>query len=326
MTTQFTHHGGRLAHACALFGGSREDWLDLSTGINPNAWMPPPKLTVDWKRLPDPEELAALEAQAAQHFGCAPDLCAAVPGSETALRLLARILNLPGLHTVPCYGTYRAAFERTQSFATSDVLPPRPTVMTIGNPNNPDGVTPSHASLITILEHQEQHDGWLIVDEAFADCDPATSTVPFVSDSRSLIVLRSFGKFFGLAGIRIGFVIGPRGLLDRIRHLLGDWPLHAAALSIGTAAYADKAWIMQTRRDLAENCALLDAMLSHHGIEGRGDCPLFRLVETSGADILFERLARQFILTRPFSQFPRLLRIGVPGTQPALDRLARALG
>lgn len=326
MTPSFTQHGGRLAQACAQFGGAPRDWLDLSTGINPNAWMPPAGLEVDWQRLPAPEALAALEAQAVQHFGCDPDLCLAVPGSETALRMLGRILGLPGLHRPPCYGTYRAAFAKTESLVAFDALPARSTVLTIGNPNNPDGLAVPRSSLLDMLDHQEQHAGWLIVDEAFADFNPAISIAGSADDHRRLIVLRSFGKFFGLAGVRLGFVIGPREVLYRLRLALGDWPLHAAALALGKAAYADTAWITQARVRLTHQAVQLDAMLASHGVRASGDCPLFRLIETPRANVMFERLASQHILTRPFADFPNLLRIGLPESTESLTRLDGALG
>ena len=326
MTAHFTHHGGRLAQACTRFGGAPGDWLDLSTGINPNGWTTPNALEVDWRRLPDPEAVAELEAVAARHFGCETAFCVAVPGSETALRLLAGMSDLPGMYRLPCYGTYRAAFAQSESLADFDALPARATVLTIGNPNNPDGITPSRARLLALLDHQERHGGWLIVDEAFADCTPAASIVADVGEDRRLIVLRSLGKFFGLAGVRLGFVIGPRETRDRLRLMLGDWPLHSAAIELGTAAYNDQAWIAQARRDIAERAARLDAVLARHGLHARGDCPLFRLIGAARAEDLFERLAHQHVLTRPFAGSPNLLRIGLPGNRQSLDRLDRALG
>lgn len=326
MTAHFTHHGGRLAQACTHFGGAPGDWLDLSTGINPNGWGTSSALEVDWRRLPDPEAVAELEAAAARHFGCDPAICVAVPGSETALRLLAGMFDLPGLYRLPCYGTYRAAFAQRESLADFDALPARATVLTIGNPNNPDGTTQSRARLLALLDHQERHGGWLIVDEAFADCTPAASIAADVGEGRRLIVLRSLGKFFGLAGVRLGFVIGPRETRDRLRLMLGDWPLHSAALAFGTAAYNDQAWIAQARRELAEQAMRLDAVLARRGLHARGDCPLFRLVDAARAEDLFERLAHQHVLTRPFAGSPNLLRIGLPGNRQSLDRLDRALG
>ncbi|MFA7587597.1 MAG: aminotransferase class I/II-fold pyridoxal phosphate-dependent enzyme, partial [Novosphingobium sp.] len=175
MTGGFTYHGGRLADACARFGGQPADWLDLSTGINPNPWAPPVALTVDWHALPDPGSLLRLEQAAAAFFGCSPQLCAAVPGSETGLRQLARLLDLPGLCQPLAYGTYRAAFVQAAQLEDLGQLPDRASVLVLGNPNNPDGRLTPRGQVLALLAHQERQGGWLIVDEAFAECDPGWS-------------------------------------------------------------------------------------------------------------------------------------------------------
>lgn len=326
MTISFPRHGGQLAQACARFGGAPEDWLDLSTGINTNGWTPPADLAVAWQRLPEPDALEALEAAAARHFGCDAAMCVAVPGSETALRLLAHLIGLPGLHSAPCYATYRAAFGCSHDLAELTALPTRATALVVGNPNNPDGTLQSRASLMAMLDHQERYGGWLIVDEAFADCDPTLSIADTLQEERRLIILRSLGKFFGLAGLRLGFVIAPPGMVNALRAILGDWPLHSGALILGRAAYADHAWIAQTRNALPLRSSRLDQVLIGHDLAPLGQCPLFRLIDTTAAPALFERLAGQRILTRPFADWPHLLRIGVPGDQTALDRLDKALG
>ncbi|WP_225205610.1 threonine-phosphate decarboxylase CobD [Novosphingobium huizhouense] len=326
MTADFVHHGGRLGAACARFGGEPSAWLDLSTGINPLPWRAPGDLSIDWHRLPEPAELEALETVAARHFGCDRAHCVAVAGSESALRLIGRILELPGLYRPPCYGTYRTAFARAEPCLSLDALPGRATALVLGHPNNPDGEALGTDRLHAVLAHQERHGGWLILDEAFADCDPRASLAPLVDAERRLIVLRSFGKFFGLAGLRLGFVVAPPLLAAALRALLGDWPVHSAAIRLGRAAYADRAWIEQAQRQLAASAARLDAMLARRGFPTRGSCPLFRLIVTPQAPALFDRLARRRILTRPFADRPDLLRIGLPANRAARDRLERALG
>lgn len=164
------------------------------------------------------------------------------------------------------------------------------------------------------------------MDEAFADFDPHASIAGQVAEGRRLIVMRSFGKFFGLAGLRLGFVIAPRGVLQGLRGILGDWPLHSAALTLGSAAYADQAWTARARQDLVARAGRLDAMLARRGLSVQGDCPLFRLITSPLAPALFEKLARQHILTRPFADWPHLLRIGLPADEPAFERLEQALG
>lgn len=319
MSGPYTIHGGRLADALAQFGGEAGDWLDLSTGINPNAWTPLHGAVPDWSALPDPRELAHLEGAAAAYFGVDPELCAAVAGSEAGLRALGRLLSLPGLHLPLCYGTY------AQAFAAPGTTSRVPSVLVVGNPNNPDGAIMAREALFAALARQEESGGWLIVDEAFADCAPEWSIAGEVAEDRRLIVTRSFGKFFGLAGVRLGFVLAPTALLAELRHLQGEWPVCAAALSFGTAAYADAPWAARTRAALAASAAYLDDVLVRHGLIPRGGCSLFRLTETAAARDLFTALARRHILTRPFADHPRLLRFGLPADAVALARLDAAL-
>ncbi|MDB5726302.1 MAG: aminotransferase class I/II-fold pyridoxal phosphate-dependent enzyme [Novosphingobium sp.] len=319
MSGRHTLHGGRLADARARFGGEEADWLDLSTGINPNGWTPPTGTALDWRALPDPHGLARLERTAAAYFGADPELCLAVPGSEAGLRALARVLGLPGVHLPLCYGTYAEAFAAPR--AASRV----PSVLVLGNPNNPDGALVTRETLLAALERQERNGGWLIVDEAFADCAPAWSIAHEVAEHRRLIVTRSFGKFFGLAGVRLGFVLAPTALLAGLRQLYGEWPICAAALSFGAEAYADAPWIARTRAQLPMAAEALDDVLMRHGLSPRSSCPLFRLTESPVAHDLFTALAQRHILTRPFAEHPKLLRFALPDDAAALARLDSAL-
>ncbi|WP_395328476.1 threonine-phosphate decarboxylase [Novosphingobium sp. BL-8H] len=325
MIARFLHHGGRVDEAARLFGGAPAEWLDLSTGLNPRPWPIPQGLTPDWHALPDPEALVRLEAAAARHFGVDPALCCAVPGSETALRLLARTLNLPGRALVPCYRSHVEAFAYSRP-VEFDGAPGAGEVVVMANPNNPDGILRAPVRVLDWANRIAGQDGWLIVDEAFADCHDGASVAPAVHAEGRLIVLRSFGKFFGLAGLRLGFVLAPPQILAPLRNAMGSWPIHAAGLAIGAAAYADIGWIASTRSDLPVRAAALDAVLRRHGLEPQGACPLFRLVTDCAAEDVFERLARRSILVRPFASFPGWLRFGVPADERALARLDAALG
>ncbi|RZM18877.1 MAG: aminotransferase class I/II-fold pyridoxal phosphate-dependent enzyme, partial [Sphingomonas sp.] len=188
-------------------------------------------------------------------------------------------------------------------------------------PNNPDGRLDDPKRLLQIA----RGGAWLVLDEAFADVAPECSLIPHVAPEDRAIIFRSFGKFFGLAGVRLGFMIGPSGPVETMRCRLGSWPVSAHAVAYGTAAYGDDAWIADTRRSIVERAARLDMLLAHHGLHGRGGCPLFRLIESDDAPTVFERLAQAGILTRPFDHAPRWLRFGVPGDDAAFDRLDRAL-
>lgn len=326
MSEGFTLHGGHMAEARARFGGASTDWLDLSTGINPAAWPGADTIAVDWRGLPDPHALRKLEEQAAAFFGIDPALCCAVPGSEVGLRLLARILALPGTHLPLSYSTHADAFVGLEAILAGRKRSGPASVFVIANPNNPDGRVTSRGQLLDVLERQESDAGWLIADEAFADCNEAWSIADCVTEARHLIVLRSFGKFFGLAGVRLGFVLAPPAIVTELRRLLGEWPVCSAALVFGTAAYGDSAWIDAARLALPQRVANLDAVLKSHGLVPKGECPLFRLVELERATELFSALARRRILTRPFAAYRSLLRFGLPADNKMLARLDAALG
>lgn len=327
MSGAFTHHGGNLAAAARHFGGRVADWLDLSTGLNPQPWPGAEAMAVDWRALPDPGALLALEAAAARHFGVDPALCCAVPGSEMAMRLLGRWLGGPGAYFAPAYRTHAAAFPDAVALGwpCADVPDDRRALI-LANPNNPDGRIIGAERLRIWHDALARRGGWLVVDEAFADAAPAHAVAGRVGCWDRLIVLRSFGKFFGLAGVRLGFVLGPPEVLAAMRAMLGDWPLGSGALAMGRAAYADHGWIVQTRRALRQRAARMDRLLGGHGLRVIGDCPQFRLIVDGGAPALFARLARHAILTRPFEDHPTWLRLGVPATEADFARLARGLG
>lgn len=325
MTDTFTWHGGRLAQARAQFGDGPDPWIDLSTGINPIVWPGAEDIAPDWHHLPDPDDLRALEAAAAVHFGAQAEHVCAVPGSELGLRLLGALFDLPAFHGEPCYRTHAAIFPGSRGLTGLERPLPLSAMLLLANPNNPDGRITPRETLARWLSWQEHAGGWLVVDEAFADVTPSVSMAPQVSDARRLIVMRSFGKFFGLAGVRLGFVIGPCAVIARLRQLLGDWPLSAAAIAIGRAAYADEAWIASARGAIVYRAAALDALLRRHGLIATGDCPLFRLVDHPQAEGVFTRLARHRILTRPFADYPRWVRFGLPRGPQELERLDRAL-
>ncbi|SEH14724.1 L-threonine O-3-phosphate decarboxylase [Sphingopyxis sp. YR583] len=318
MTGAWTWHGGGLEAAKRRFGG--DDWIDLSTGINPHAW-PTGAMAFDWQRLPDTNALARLEVVAASYFGLAAQHVCAVPGTEIGLRLVGSLIGGPAQHIAPSYRTHGDMIHDTSAIEASAAQNSTGNLI-LANPNNPDGRTVGAERVRTLLDGR---DGWLLVDEAFADVDPAHSVAPSIDDARRLIVFRSFGKFFGLAGLRLGFVLAPQAIVAALRERLGAWPLSAAAIAIGTAAYADADWIAATRQRLPEEAAALDAVLVRSGFQPIGACPLFRLIETGDAHALFERLAARAILARPFADQPHWLRIGLPADANALARLEAAL-
>jgi cobalamin biosynthetic protein CobC len=322
MTGEWTWHGGNLAAAKQRFGGDRP-WIDLSTGINPLPWPGATSLEIDWQRLPEACDIARLETVAAAHFGVDARHVCAVPGTEIGLRLAGRMIGGGARHVAPSYRTHGEMFVQSAAISRHN-MSDHPGTIILANPNNPDGHILEPVMLRRMLDHRDDKD-WLLVDEAYADCDPAFSIAADVTTNARLIVFRSFGKLFGLAGVRLGFVLGPNLFLAALRAALGAWPVSAAAVAIGTAAYADTRWITETRRHLIARSAALDNLLAEAGYSPMGGCPLFRLIETDDAPMLFERLARHAILTRPFTEQPRWLRLGLPPSDAARERLRIAL-
>lgn len=329
---RFTWHGGGIEAAKASFGasfgagkvGHDAPWIDLSTGINPNPWSGADGIAVDWHRLPEEAALAGLERAAAEHFGVDAGHVCALPGSEIGLRLAGTLLSGPVQYLIPSYRTHGEIFPRAAPVPRAEWNGAERGVTILANPNNPDGIIVPRKRLEAIVDGRGPRD-WLLVDEAFADPDPAISLAGYVADHRPLLIFRSFGKFFGLAGLRLGFAIGPREVIDSMRLRLGAWPVSAAAIAIGTAAYQDKAWIEEARERLHGRALTLDIMLRRAGYAPLGECPLFRLIETPDAGTLFERLGRHAILTRPFEQQPNWLRFGLPDDDAAFARLERAI-
>lgn len=323
MIETWTWHGGALSAAKQRFGDKGEPWIDLSTGINPRPWPGIDNVAIDWQRLPEHHALAELEAAAACAFGADAARVCAVPGTEIGMRLVGRLIGGPACHVAPTYRTHGEMFGSSRPAAWAEARNSTGALI-LANPNNPDGRIIPRDELLGLLD-QRGPTGWLLVDEAFADCMPEISVAADVRDDRRLVVFRSFGKFFGLAGVRLGFVLGPSVFLAELRSLLGAWPVSASAITIGTTAYRDLAWIEDTRTALRASAGELDRVLAQRGSAARGNCPLFRLVETPDANRLFNRLAQAAILTRPFADHPDWLRIGLPAYPQALRRLEAAL-
>jgi len=316
-------HGGRIDLAAVHYPDAPRPWLDLSTGINPCAWPTDSVPMVDLRSLASPAAIADLEAAAAAVFGTTADRVVALPGSELGLRVLA-VLDLPSpaRFVVPSYATHAEAIVGAVPIARDAARTVADGTLLLANPNNPDGQRDTPQRLLTIA----RSGAFLIVDEAFADVVAGSSLIPLLGPDDRAIVFRSFGKFFGLPGVRLGFMIGPPEHVADMRRRLGSWPISAHAVAYGIAAYRDTTWIAAARVSIVERADRLDTMLARHGLQARGECALFRLIETDTVQALFERLAQAGILTRTFDHSPRWLRMGVPGDDDAFARLDEALG
>jgi cobalamin biosynthetic protein CobC len=304
-------HGGRLAQARADHPSAPQPWLDVSTGINPDGWRGPRASLEALTRLPDPAETAALEAAAASAFGCDPDRVAAVAGAEAGLRLLPGLLDATRVAiAAPTYGSHADAWRQARIEATeverAMLFEQKVGALVVVNPNNPDGAVTPGADLVAAARGR-----WLVIDESFIETDPAMSAVPHMSDRT--VVLRSFGKFHGLPGVRLGFVVGSPALAQRVRERTGDWPVSADAIAMGQAAYADADWATKTRASLIRDTERLDALLVAAGFEIVGGTTLFRLTRCENAGARAYRLAEQGVLVRTFPHDATLIRFGLPG-------------
>ncbi|MEE8270452.1 MAG: threonine-phosphate decarboxylase CobD [Alphaproteobacteria bacterium] len=320
-------HGGDLDRAAARFA-RRDDWIDLSTGINPWPYPVPALTDAVWRRLPAAAALDDLCAAAAVRYGAPAAGCVtAAPGSQALIHLLPRLRPRCQVAVVePTYGehapAWRAAGHDVVAVAGPDVA--ECDVIVASNPNNPDGARLSPDALNRVADRLAERGGLLVVDEAFADLAPALSLAGGV-DRPGRIVLRSFGKFYGLAGLRLGFALADPATARTIRAALGAWPVSGPAMVIGTAALADADWADKTRRRLDRAGASLRATLSGAGLEIVGGTDLFTLAAGPSAADVFERLGRAGIYVRAFPDHPTWLRFGLPPDPAAAVRLSDAL-
>jgi cobalamin biosynthetic protein CobC len=323
-------HGGDLDAARREFPAAPEPWIDLSTGINPLPY-PLPDLPLEvWQRLPERAEMSRLAVTAARAYGAADaGMVAAAPGTQALIQLLPRLRTRCRVAILgPTYAEHAICWRReghdVEVVPRSEALRDAD-VAVIVNPNNPTGRLVGRAQLHQIAADLKGRGGLLVVDEAFIDVmDPAASLVPQLPPAT--IVLRSFGKTYGLAGLRLGFALAEAPLARRIGALLGPWAVSGPAITIAERALSDAAWLLAARERLARDAAHLDGLLRGAGCEIVGGTPLFRLAAHPAAQQLRQRLGSHGTHVRRFADQPSWLRFGLPGPEPSWHRLATALG
>ena len=319
-------HGGRIAAAAQRYGIPLDSWLDLSTGINPRPWPVPRIPAAAWARLPEDED--GLENAARAYYG-APQVLP-LAGSQAAIQALPGLIS-PCRVGVAAPGYAEHAHAWRQAGHAVRALPANAPdeaaddldIVVLVQPNNPSGDNLDPRRLLNLHARLAARGGWLVVDEAFADATPQRSLAGF-SDRPGLIVLRSLGKFFGLAGARVGFALAQPALLDRLRERLGPWTVAGASRFVATQALRDEAWQIAARARLTKDAAQLAALLARHGLTPAGGTALFQWVHIPAAADLHDFLARRGILTRRFAS-PSSLRFGLPGKHAEWRRLETAL-
>ncbi|ACE91537.1 MULTISPECIES: threonine-phosphate decarboxylase [Rhizobium] len=350
-------HGGGVTAAAAAFGGRPQDWLDLSTGINPCPVALPEIPTSAWHRLPDSYLVDAARRAARDYYGSGDTLPLPVPGTQSVIQLLPRLLRQGSPFAMtddkiamaddrvavtddrvavtddriavlsPTYGEYARAFA-SAGFAVDAVddiaaVGGQHRLAVVVNPNNPDGrIWPAEA-LAALHDRLKSTNGLLVVDEAFGDTDPALSLAARAQELPNLIIFRSFGKFFGLAGLRLGFAIARQDILACFEDWLGPWAVSGPALSLAASLLRSDMAVI--RRCLDDRSAALQAALGTAGLRIKGGTTLFTLVADRRASDIYTHLCRHHILVRKFDYAPDWLRFGLTPDPAADNRLGAAL-
>ena len=323
-------HGGSLGRASALFPHAPRPFVDLSTGINPHSYplfdLPATALS----RLPESQRLRELAETAAKAYG-APSAAhvAAAPGTQILLPRVASLVK-PGKALVlgPTYAEHaRAAAIAGHAVAEVSEFEALmgADIAVLVNPNNPDGRVIEKARLLDLAARLRAKGGLLVVDEAFMDVGPVEQSLAGDVGEGGIVVLRSFGKFFGLAGVRLGFALADALTAERLETQLGPWAVAGPALEYGIRALSDAGWHDDMRRRLAADAGRLDALFSRFGIPVAGGTSLYRYLSFAGAPGLFSALGERGVLVRHFAGRPQVLRAGLPGCDEEWQRLESAL-
>lgn len=323
-------HGGRLREAVARYGIAEGDWLDLSSGISPWPWPIPEIPLAAWARLPETDD--GLEVAACDYYG-APHVLP-VPGSQAAIQALPRLRQAGKVGVLsPCYAEHAEAW-RSSGFLVREVLENEVDrfidtldVLVVVNPNNPTGLNFTQKRLLDWHARLATRGGWLVVDEAFMDNTPAQSLAG-KSDRVGLIVLRSFGKFFGLAGVRLGFVLAEARFLKVLSKQIGPWAVNGPTRWLGQVCLNDREGQRLQRERTGQASLRLAALLTQHGFAPQGGCALFQWLISAHAAALHEFCAQRGILLRLFQNngsHNSSLRFGLPREEADWLRLETAL-
>jgi len=317
-------HGGDLDRARASYGGT--GWIDLSTGINRLAYPVADVPLRAWQALPTAADIARLETAAARAYGTTAPVVA-LAGAQAAIQLVPR-LAARGCAAVlaPSYNEHAAALaaQGWTVIAAPDLAAMEGAdLAVVVNPNNPDG----RRWPPEVLAELSRKVGRLVVDESFADAEEGLSLAPALDTlAERVVILRSFGKFYGLAGLRLGFALAGPGTAAQIRALAGPWAVGGPAIAIGATALADTGWQAATAARLHADAARMSALvMDRRGWATVGATALFTTIATGDAAAAQTHLARAQIWSRVFPYSADWLRLGRPGSSAEWDRLDAAL-
>jgi cobalamin biosynthetic protein CobC len=326
-------HGGNLARARSLFPQAPAPWIDLSTGINPISYPHSPIPAEAFSRLPEPALAEILRERAARAYGARSAAhVAAAPGTQILLPLVSELAKKSAKPKAvilsPTYAEHARAARlngfdviETDDFATLSTAD----LAIVVNPNNPTGRVISKSDLLALATALKEKGGMLIVDEAFGDAGDGYESLCGDVDQDGIVVLRSFGKFYGMAGLRLGFAVATPQTAGLLESRLGPWAISGPALHIATEALSDKHWQVDMRLHLRQKSERLDEVLYAAGLTVSGGTNLFRLVRHENAANIFSHLGEHGILVRAFEERQQDLRFGLPGRQEEWQRLRDAL-
>jgi len=325
-------HGGNLGKARLTFPDAPEPWIDLSTGINPHSYPHSPIPASAFARLPEPDAAEALKRLAATHFG-APSAAHITlsPGTQMLMPLLAQIALSRGAKNGAVLSPAYAEHARTARMAGLNVTEvdnlgdlSASAYAVVVNPNNPDGRVTDRDALLSLAHSMRRKNGLLVVDEAFVEAG-GTESLADAADHDALVVLRSFGKFYGMAGVRLGFAIAHPDIAAALEARLGPWAVSGPALHIATEALADEEWQSSMRLQLTKEARRMNDLLKKAGLEIKGGTSLFTLVRDKRATAVFGHLGQRGILVRIFDERPSDIRFGLPGSEEEWQHLEAAL-
>ena len=323
--TDEVFHGGDLDVAIARFGGRFEEWIDLSTGINKSPYLYDTKEKNFLNNLPSKTQLTELLTTARRYCGCRDSASVtAAPGTQALIQTLPRLRGSSEVAILgPTYGEHAASWERCghsiREVASLSEVGPADVVVLV-NPNNPDGRLYAPELLLDLRDDLSARGGWLVVDEAFIDLCPHVSLCGSKA-VENLILLRSFGKFFGLAGLRLGFAVGDPTIVSALAAELGPWAVSGPAIEVGIEAMGDRDWIEATLATLKQHRLKMDALLEGAGFELLGGTDLYRFVGHGDALARADELAAERVHVRRFPDRPDRLRFGIPATEAEFEQL-----
>lgn len=305
-------HGGNIDEAIIDYGGHEVDWIDLSTGINPECYPIPKFSDTDWRDLPTVTEIRKLESLISSQFKTFSSVML-TPGSQIAINLLPMLFKKQIVGILePTYSDYFVSFANAgfKVYSCKNLKELfKSKIAILVNPNNPDGKNYDVKDLIVLSKKVNV----LIVDESFVEASETSSIISYINqETNNIIVIKSFGKLYGLAGLRLGFVFSGRSLIKEFKKVFSFWPVSKVSIKIASKAVIDSKWMIRTQIKLKKKAKILDDIMKSIDFELVGGTNLFRLYSTPNSLSSQKFLAKKFIWSRIFSYSEKWLRLGIP--------------